>query len=663
MTAGIGMDGDSWRGNNGMDGSWRGGGGFNPGAQEFNPQAQTFIPNIQHQDQQQFGGPQNGGFGGGMNMGGGMNAGFNNGMGGGNGFNNGMGGNGFNNNNMNGGGFNNNMNGGYGGGMNNGFPGSSSSFESGFGGMNGGMNKYDPSFGAGGFNNGYGGGYGGFGNGYGGGFQIGNNGFGANIERIDWGQEAALLERTGIQKNFYTEHPDVVAMTDEEADEFRRQNAISFQNCWGPKPIRMFHEAGFPEYIMKAIGDAGFEKPSPIQAQGWPVALGGNDMIGIADTGSGKTLAFLLPGMIHIKAQPPLQWGDGPIMLVLAPTRELAMQIQSEADKFGKMSNVRNTCVYGGVAKGPQIRDLRHGREIVIATPGRLIDLIDIKVTNLKRVTYLVLDEADRMLDMGFEDQIRTICGQLRQDRQTLLWSATWPKEVQSLARDLCKEQPIHVNIGSTDLKANHRIKQVVEIFPGMETEPARLSRLFELLTDLPMGKKLIFSQTKRGADLLCREVRRHGMVAQSIHGDKRQEERDWALAEFKNGRTPILIATDVAARGIDVKDIQAVINFDFPSCIEDYVHRIGRTGRGGADGLAFSFFTIDDKGKMAKDLYNILVEANQEIPDGLAEQVQKFSRFGGGGGNHKGKGKMKKGFFGGGKGSFNRMGNKGGKF
>lgn len=233
---------------------------------------------------------------------------------------------------------------------------------------------------------------------------------------------------------------------------------------------------------------SGFESPTPIQSQGWPVAMSGNDMIGCAETGSGKTLAFLLPGIVHINAQPPLQRGDGPIsrekcvsfltliVLVMAPTRELACQIQEQATKYGVSSHVRNTCIYGGVPRGPQSRDLLHGVEIIIATPGRLIDMLESRRTNLKRVTYLVLDEADRMLDMGFEPQIRKIVNQIRlkplqslrvtsrrPDRQTLMWTATWPKEVQGLAASFLRD-PIRINIGSTDLRANHAVTQIIEV-------------------------------------------------------------------------------------------------------------------------------------------------------------------------------------------------------
>merc|ERR1719421_1263198 len=262
---------------------------------------------------------------------------------------------------------------------------------------------------------------------------------------------------------------------------------MTIQAGRAPNPVRTFQEAGFPSYVMDQINKAGFTEPSAIQAQGWPVASSGHDMIGIADTGSGKTLSFLLPAIVHINAQEQLRPNDGPICLVLAPTRELAMQIHKECDKFGSSSRIKTTCLYGGVPKGPQIRDLRRGSEIAIATPGRLIDLLDMGVTNLKRVTYLCLDEADRMLDMGFEDQVRKICGQIRPDRQTLLWSATWPKEVQHLATDLCKERPVHIHVGSQELKANTRIAQYVEVLQGADyqTQATKHQRLVDLMKQL----------------------------------------------------------------------------------------------------------------------------------------------------------------------------------
>jgi len=476
-----------------------------------------------------------------------------------------------------------------------------------------------------------GGGYssGGGGHSSGGGGSFDNSQLGANLKSIDW-HHTSLIK---FEKNFYQEHPAVQAMQPQQADYIRQSKSITIvAGTSVPKPVRTFEEASFPEYVLEEVSRAGFKEPTPIQVQGWPIALSGRDMVGIAETGSGKTLAFLLPCIVHINAQPYLSRGDGPIVLIMAPTRELAVQIQEEANRFGRSSKIKNTCCYGGVPRGPQSRDCKEGVEVVIATPGRLIDFLESGDTNLKRVTYLVLDEADRMLDMGFEPQVRKICTQCRPDRQTLMWSATWPHEVQRLARDLCKEDPVHINVGSLDLRTAHTIRQYVEVVQEADKR-SRLRRLLEKVMD--GSKILIFCGTKRDGDQLTREMRIDGFPALCIHGDKKQEERDWVLKEFKEGKSPILVATDVASRGLDVKDIKYVINYDFPTQIEDYVHRVGRTGRAGATGSSYTFFTAD-KSRCAPDLVKVLKEANQPVP----EELEKLAGSSGGGDRGRGFGR-----------------------
>ncbi|KAL3435942.1 hypothetical protein BDV09DRAFT_184725 [Aspergillus tetrazonus] len=482
---------------------------------------------------------------------------------------------------------------------------------------------------------GYGGGYGGGGYGRGGGGagagaggdRMGN--LGSGLKKQDW--DLDTLPK--FEKSFYKEHPDVTARSQREVDEFRKKCEMTVQGRDVPRPVETFDEAGFPQYVLSEVKAQGFEKPTAIQSQGWPMALSGRDVVGIAETGSGKTLSYCLPAIVHINAQPLLAPGDGPIVLILAPTRELAVQIQAEISKFGKSSRIRNTCVYGGVPKGPQIRDLSRGVEVCIATPGRLIDMLEAGRTNLRRVTYLVLDEADRMLDMGFEPQIRKIISQIRPDRQTCMWSATWPKEVRQLASDFLNNY-IQVNIGSMDLSANHRITQIVEVISEFEKRDRMIKHL-EKIMENRSNKCLVFTGTKRIADEITRFLRQDGWPALSIHGDKQQQERDWVLNEFKTGKSPIMVATDVASRGIDVRDITHVINYDYPNNSEDYVHRIGRTGRAGAKGTAITFFTTDNA-KQARDLVTILSEAKQQIDPRLAEMV----RYSGGGGHGGGYGR-----------------------
>ncbi|KEQ75573.1 P-loop containing nucleoside triphosphate hydrolase protein [Aureobasidium namibiae CBS 147.97] len=447
---------------------------------------------------------------------------------------------------------------------------------------------------------------------------------GAGLKSQQW--DMSSLPK--FEKSFYKEAPTVSERSQEEVDAFRKTHQIAVQGKNVPKPVETFDEAGFPGYVINEVKAQGFANPTPIQCQGWPMALSGRDVTGIAETGSGKTLTYCLPSIVHINAQPLLSPGDGPIVLILAPTRELAVQIQAEVNKFGKSSRIRNTCVYGGVPKGQQIRDLARGVEVCIATPGRLIDMLESGKTNLRRVTYLVLDEADRMLDMGFEPQIRKIIGQIRPDRQTCMWSATWPKEVRALAQDF-QHDFIQVNVGSMDLSANHRITQVVEVVSEFEKRDKMIKHLEKIMEDKD-NKCLIFTGTKRVADEITRFLRQDGWPALSIHGDKQQQERDWVLNEFKQGKSPIMVATDVASRGIDVRNITHVLNYDYPNNSEDYIHRIGRTGRAGAMGTAITFFTTENS-KQARDLVNVLAEAKQNIDPRLAEMV----RYGGGGGGH----------------------------
>ncbi|XP_030371389.1 ATP-dependent RNA helicase p62 isoform X2 [Scaptodrosophila lebanonensis] len=394
------------------------------------------------------------------------------------------------------------------------------------------------------------GGRGGFGGGGGGG------GFGGDRRNGGGGQDLTLRpvdfsNLTPFKKNFYQEHPTVAERSPYEVSRYRDEHEITVRGH-AQNPIQDFSEAYFPEYVVKEIRRQGYKAPTPIQAQGWPIAMSGANFVGIAKTGSGKTLGYILPAIVHINNQQPLQRGDGPIALVLAPTRELAQQIQQVATEFGSSSYVRNTCVFGGAPKGGQMRDLQRGCEIVIATPGRLIDFLSAGSTNLKRCTYLVLDEADRMLDMGFEPQIRKIVSQIRPDRQTLMWSATWPKEVKQLAEDFLGNY-IQINIGSLELSANHNIRQVVEVCEEFSKE----EKLKTLLSDIydtseNPGKIIIFVETKRRVDNLVRFIRSFGVRCGAIHGDKSQSERDFVLREFRSGKSNILVATDVAARGLE---------------------------------------------------------------------------------------------------------------
>ncbi|XP_059294161.1 ATP-dependent RNA helicase-like protein DB10 isoform X2 [Lycium ferocissimum] len=415
------------------------------------------------------------------------------------------------------------------------------------------------------------------------------------------------------------------AASDISPDAYRRQHEISVAGGDVPPPFTSFEAAGLPPEILREIRQAGFPAPSPIQAQSWPIALQGRDIVAVAKTGSGKTLGFLLPGFILLKRRRSTpQPGAGPTILVLSPTRELATQIQDEAEKFGRSSKISCTCLYGGAPKGPQLRDLDRGVDIVVATPGRLNDILEMRRIRLDQISYLVLDEADRMLDMGFEPQIRKIVKEVPTRRQTLMYTATWPKEVRKIAADLLVN-PVQVNIGNVDeLVANKSITQYIEVLSYMEKQ----KRLDQILRSQEPGSKIIiFCSTKKMCDRLASNLTRP-FGAAAIHGDKSQGERDHVLSQFRTGRSPVLVATDVAARGLDVKDIRVVVNFDFPTGIEDYVHRIGRTGRAGATGEAYTFF-CDQDAKHASDLIKVLEGANQKVPTELRDMASRGGGMG----------------------------------
>ncbi|XP_042011130.1 DEAD-box ATP-dependent RNA helicase 5-like [Salvia splendens] len=382
------------------------------------------------------------------------------------------------------------------------------------------------------------------------------------------------------------------------------------------KALDSFTESGLPDEVLECC--KAFNKPSPIQAHSWPFLLDGRDLIGIAATGSGKTLAFGIPAIRHVlnKRKSNASKKVYPRCLVLSPTRELAQQIADVLCDAGKPSGVRSICIYGGTSKGPQISTLKAGVDIVIGTPGRLKDLIEMGVCCLNEVSFVVLDEADRMLDMGFEPEVRSILSQTCSVRQMVMFSATWLPAVHQLAQEFMDPNPVKVVVGSEDLAANHDVMQIVEVLD----ERARDERLQNLLEKYHKSRKnrvLVFVLYKKEASRVESMLHRRGWKAVSISGDKAQSARTQALSQFKDGSCPLLIATDVAARGLDIPDVEVVINYSFPLTTEDYVHRIGRTGRAGKKGVAHTFFTKENKG-LSGELVNVLREAKQVVPEEL---------------------------------------------
>ncbi|KAG9508958.1 putative ATP-dependent RNA helicase DDX43, partial [Fragariocoptes setiger] len=460
------------------------------------------------------------------------------------------------------------------------------------------------------------------------------------FETFDWGaaiaqSEAATSARWAalppLVKNFYEEHEEVKRMTEEEANRFRSENNQIKVDHFNkedtfiiPKPTPKFEHAfhNHPD-ILELIRKQGFDKPSPIQAQSWPILLQGKDLIGIAQTGTGKTLAYLLPALLSIDKQvTPRSERNGPSVLVLAPTRELAQQIDKEAKKYS-YKGITTLCVYGGGDRGGQIRSYEKGAEIIIATPGRLNDFCASGVIDLTSVNYLVLDEADRMLDMGFEPQIRKILLDIRPDRHTVMMSATWPSSVRRLAVSYMKD-PLQIFVGTLDLAAVGTVTQEIV----MTTAEEKRKLLYEFINSMePNDKLIVFTSRKATADDLSSEFAIKGIACQAIHGNRDQCDREQALEDIKTGAVKIIVATDVASRGLDIDDITHILNYDFPTNAEEYVHRVGRTGRAGRKGKSTTFFTREDW-KHAKELIDILGRTEQSVPEELQRMAERFREW-----------------------------------
>ena len=344
-----------------------------------------------------------------------------------------------------------------------------------------------------------------------------------------------------------------------------------------------FASLGLAPVLLRALESEGYTTPTPIQAKAIPHALAGRDVQGIAQTGTGKTAAFALPILQRLMAdKKPAQRGACRV-LVLAPTRELAAQIAESFRTYGKGTSLRIALMFGGVPKPRQAKQMASGVDVLVATPGRLIDHMQDRAVRLDLVEILVLDEADHMLDLGFIIPIRRITRDIPARRQTLFFSATMPKEIAELAGSLMRD-PAHVAVNPVATTAERVEQRVIHV------EQARKRHvLFDLLTSEAKGRTLVFTRTKHGADRVVKHLEESGLAAGAIHGNKSQSQRERALAAFRSGAARVLIATDIAARGIDVDDVTHVINFDLPNVPESYVHRIGRTARAGASGMAIS--------------------------------------------------------------------------
>ncbi len=364
-----------------------------------------------------------------------------------------------------------------------------------------------------------------------------------------------------------------------------------------------FRKLALTEPVLKALAHEGYTTPTPIQQQAIPFILQGKDLLGCAQTGTGKTAAFAIPILELMQAQKPL--GPGIKVLVLTPTRELAIQIDESFAAYGRYAGIRHTVIFGGVSQHSQVNELRRGVDILVATPGRLLDLMQQGFIHLDKLQIFVLDEADRMLDMGFIHDVKKVIAKLPAKRQTLFFSATMPPEIQKLA-DVLLKHPAKVEVTPPSSTVDKIAQQLY--FVAKKEKP---ELLIHLLADPEIKTTLVFTRTKHGADKVVKILQKFQIRAAAIHGNKSQNARQNALADFKNGTIRVLVATDIAARGIDIDELSHVINFDLPDVPETYVHRIGRTGRAGNEGIAISFCSADEKEEL-RDIQKLI---GKQIP------------------------------------------------
>ncbi|XP_020491210.1 probable ATP-dependent RNA helicase DDX46 [Labrus bergylta] len=439
------------------------------------------------------------------------------------------------------------------------------------------------------------------------------------LEPVDHGK----IQYESYRKNFYVEVPELARMTQDDVNAYRLElEGIIVKGKGCPKPIKTWVQCGVSMKILSALKRHGYEKPTPIQAQAIPAVMSGRDLIGIAKTGSGKTIAFLLPMFRHIMDQRPLEESEGPISVIMTPTRELALQITKECKKFSKPLGLRVVCVYGGTGISEQIAELKRGAEIIVCTPGRMIDMLGAnsgRVTNLRRATYVVLDEADRMFDMGFEPQVMRIVDNVRPDRQTVMFSATFPRAMEALARRILAK-PIEVQVGGRSVVCSDVEQHVLVI-----GEDKKFLKLLEILGHYQeKGSVIIFVDKQEHADALLKDLMKASYPCMSLHGGIDQYDRDSIINDFKNGACRLMVATSVAARGLDVKQLILVVNYNCPNHYEDYVHRAGRTGRAGNKGFAYTFIT-EDQVRYAGDIIKALELSGSPVPPELEQLWASF--------------------------------------
>lgn len=443
------------------------------------------------------------------------------------------------------------------------------------------------------------------------------------MKLLDPVDHSKIVYRT-MNKNCYKEHEETASMSEEMARKLRHDFNIHVSGNNVCNPCIAFGHFMFDERLLSVIRQSEFTEPTDIQKQAVPVALSGRDIVGLAETGGGKTGAFTWPMVVHVHAQRPYyRRGDGPVALIIAPSRELAQQLHSEAKKYCRSYKIKCALIIGGSFKGQQLKELRSSNvEVITATPGRLIALIRSKAIHLRNVSYLVFDEADKMFDLGFEPQVRSICSNIRPDVHLLLFSATFSEKIERLVRDFLKD-PVRISIGDPK-RAGINIDQKIIVLKDHSDKWDWLLKTLPCLT--LKGSVLIFVSRKLDVDALANNLRSQGFCCGALHGDMSQQDRDAVFSEYKARKITILVSTDVAARGIDVKHITSVVNYDAAKNLDSHIHRVGRTGRAKEMGEAYTLLVDEDR--LAGDLAVSLKSSDKDIPDDLLKLAMKNNRF-----------------------------------
>lgn len=415
-----------------------------------------------------------------------------------------------------------------------------------------------------------------------------------------------------FEKTLYEEHTATASRSMAEVDAYRRANGVSVKGNNVVKPILALQESNFPDFVVKSIeASRGYASPTRIEAHCWPIALSCRNILGTAETGSHKALAYVLPAVIHASRQPPLQQQEGPIAVLVAPTRELAQQVHTVASELGERCGMRSVCAANGIRKQGQRDELKESCHILVATPRRLMEFIEEGTVNLHRCTYLVLDEVDRMVTMGCEKHVLKIVELCRPDRQMIIWVTSWKKGLRPLVEDFLEDY-IEINFAKAPMPVENNFEMTVDVCQ----EEEKVEKLFELFDDVLKEKAdraVVFANTKLKADEIAWKVRQRGWPAIGLHGKKRREERDWILSVFHGGAGKVLVTTDVIAQEMTLENVRLVVNYDCPDCTEVYVHRARHVKRPGESGVVHTFI-VPTQQQQARTLIEVLEDGKQPV-------------------------------------------------